>query len=267
MIDPRARLVLIMNVGLLAVTLERPLSLGLLAIAAAAPLLISPPPARWFVRGVLMVVGIVWSTVLSQGLFYAEQPRVALGCLGPVCLWREGVLWGLAQSTRFLAVSFAGLALTLTTPPDRLLAALIALRVPFGLALMGATALRFVPELGQELLIVRDARAQRGRPVYQRGPVAWLRLELSMVRPVIARAWRRAQSLAESLDTRGFDPLKPRVSRRPLRLTWLDALIIAPATALTLAAVLARLITLLYTSDTWYHPSLRGLYAFTRLWL
>lgn len=88
-----------------------------------------------------------------------------------------------------------------------------------------------------------------------------------MLRPVIARAWRRAQSLAESLDTRGFDPLQPRVSRRPLRFTALDALIVAPATALTLGAVLARLITLLYTSDTWYHPSLRGLYAFTRLWL
>ena len=81
MIDPRARLLLIVNVGLLAVTLERPLSLGLLALAAAAPLVISPPPARWFVRGVLMVVGIVWSTVLSQGLFYAEQPRVALSLI------------------------------------------------------------------------------------------------------------------------------------------------------------------------------------------
>ncbi|MCK6525697.1 energy-coupling factor transporter transmembrane protein EcfT [Myxococcota bacterium] len=267
MMDPRARLLLIVNVGLLAVTLERPMSLALLALAAAAPLTLRPPPARWFVRGGLMALGIVWSTVLSQGLFYAEQPRVALACVGPVCLWREGVLWGLAQSARFLAVSFAGLALTLTTPPDRLLAALVALRVPFGLALMGATALRFVPELGQELLIVRDARAQRGRPVYRRGPVAWLRLELSMLRPVIARAWRRAQSLAESLDTRGFDPLQPRVSRRPLRFTWRDAVIVTPVTALTIGALITRILTLLYTTDTWYHPSLRALYAFARRWL
>ena len=70
------------------------------------------------------------------------------------------------------------------------------------------------------------------------------------------------------MSTRSFRKLRASESGPvSLRFTWLDTLIVAPVTALTLAAVLARLITLLYTSDTWYHPSLRGLYAFTRLWL
>ena len=98
MIDPRARLLLIVNIGLLAVTLERPLSLGLLALAAAAPLVLSPPPARWFVRGVLLVVVIVWCTVLSQGLFSTAQPPPAFRRRGPSSLWRAGAR-GRSRST------------------------------------------------------------------------------------------------------------------------------------------------------------------------
>ncbi|RME20256.1 MAG: hypothetical protein D6798_20885 [Deltaproteobacteria bacterium] len=159
------------------------------------------------------------------------------------------------------------MAVAVSTPPDRLHAALLRLRVPFGLALMAATALRFLPVLGAELVTVRAARRSRGRPAWQRSPTQWLRLEVSLLAPVVARAWRRAQNLAESLDARGFDPLAPRRLRRPLRLSIIDGAVLLPVVLASLAIGAARLLFVLYTTDTWYHPTLRPLYGVVRRWL
>lgn len=267
MTDPRLRLGLLACVGLLAVTLDHATSLGLLALASALPLLAMRPSAAALRRGTLGVLALVWSTVLTQGLFYAEQPRVELIHWGPLTLWREGVRDGLVQSLRFLALSLSGVSLSLSTPPDRLFAAFVALRFPSGLAFLAVTALRFVPTLWAELAAVRASRASRGRPVWARSPLAWLALELSLLRPVVARSLRRARTLAETLDARGFDPAAPRRLRRPLDARPGELLALAAAAGLTLSLASARLLYLLYTSETVYLPALRPLYGFVRAYL
>jgi energy-coupling factor transporter ATP-binding protein EcfA2/energy-coupling factor transporter transmembrane protein EcfT len=266
-LDPRTRLGLISAAGILAISLERPESLLVFALVCALPLLWVGMDRTWLRRGLLAVAAIIWSTVLSQGLFYADQPRVSLGHLGPLHLYREGVAYGLAQSMRFVGLSLAGLALAISTPPDRMFAALVRLRVPFGLALMAATALRFLPEIGREALTVRAARAARGRPAWRRGPAAWLALEVGLLRPIVARSWRRAQNLAESLDARGFDPLAPRSWRRPLVMRAADWSLLGAATALSLTVAAARVLYALYTAEAIYIPALRPLYGFVRTWL
>lgn len=266
-LDPRARLGLLLCAGLLAIALEQVLPLALLTLLCALPLVASRPSWTWWRRGLVAVAAIVWSTALSQGLFYAEHPRVPLLQLGPLTLWEQGVEYGLAQSLRFVALSLGGLALAVSTSPDRMFAALRALRVPFGLALMTATALRFLPRIGEEVLTVRRARAARGRPAWKRAPWAWLRLEVSLLRPIVARSWRRAHALAESLDTRGFDPVAPRGVRRPLRMGGLDWALLGLGVGVALGVCAARVLMLLYTSETLYLQPLRPLYGFVRDWL
>ncbi|MBN2797760.1 MAG: hypothetical protein JXX28_01315 [Deltaproteobacteria bacterium] len=266
MSEPRLKLLLVGCVGLLAVTLERPGSLALLALAGAVALIRVPASRPYWGRGALVVGAAVWGTVLSQGLFYAEHPRVALLSVGPLSLYREGALYGLVQSLRMIAVSLAGLGLVVSTPRDQLLRGLMGLGLPSGLAFMVMTALHFLPDTVREALEVRRARARRGRPVWQRSPWAWLALELSLLRPVVARLIRRARTLAESLDARGFDPLRVEA-----RAPWGGS---PGAWALTLAAcagtallVGARLIFLAYTSGLAWFPALRPLYGWVRAWM
>jgi len=265
--DPRTRLALVLYAGIVALSLEHPGALLIFALVCTLPLVALRPSGTWWRRGLLTVLAVVWSTTLSQGLFYAQQPRVALLHLGPLVLWREGLSWGLAQSLRLVGLSLAGLSLAASTSPDRLYAALLRLRVPFGLALMATTALRILPELGRELVTVRRARAARGRPAWRRAPWRWLALEVSLLRPVVARSLRRAQALAESLDARGFDPLAPRAVRVPLRLRPLDHLLLVGGGLLTAALASARLAYVLYSSDTVYVAALRPLYGLVRGWL
>jgi energy-coupling factor transport system permease protein len=264
--DPRVRLGLVAAVGLLAILLERPLALGALCALCALPWLLRPPPARVAAGLLLTCLGLVWGTALSQGLFSPIQPRVVLVDVGPVELHREGLRYGAAQSLRFVAGLLAGLAVARSTPPDRLLAALRALRVPPGLALLVAAALRFLPVLAQEWAAARAARAGRVGPPPRWPPGAALLAERGLLVPVLARAARRAVALAEAMDARGVDPGAPLPERRPLRARPLDVGVAVGAALLVGGVAAGRVLFWLYVQELWAHPGLRPVYAAVRSW-
>lgn len=265
MADPRARVLLVLAVGGFALVLDHPLGLGVLAAITGSALL--AVGGRWRLHALAVAAAVVWSTILSQGLFYADSPRTPLVELGPVAVWREGVLHGLVQSLRLLAMGAAGSALAISTPPDRLFAGLIGLRVPHGAAFLAVTGLRFVPVAAAEWWAVREARARRGRPIVARAPWRWLAEEMRTLRPVAARTVRRARTLAESLDVRGFDPDRPRRLRTPLRMGPADVAVVgATWSALALAAT-AEALYRAYLWDVAWHPALRPLYGWVRAWL
>ncbi|MFT4623933.1 MAG: energy-coupling factor transport system permease protein [Myxococcota bacterium] len=265
--DPRTRLILLAVVGTLAVLLDRPAALGLLAAVSAAALLAQDIGQVWRARALALAIGTVWSTALSQGLFYSDHPRVPLVSLGPVVVWREGVTYGLIQSLRMLATAFAGLAVAVSTAPDRLLAGLVSLRVPAVPAFLAVTALRFVPVVSREWQTVRMARAARGRPLSGLNPWARLRTEILLLRPVVARTIRRARTLAESLDARGFDPAEPRLAIGVPRFARWEPPLIGAAIMLVVMIAGLQALTLAYLWEIAYHPSLRPLYGLVRTWL
>jgi energy-coupling factor transport system ATP-binding protein len=257
--DPRVGLGLLGAVGVLAVVLDAPVTLAALAATCAVAALAVVGRYRRVMLG--LAAAVVWSTVLSQALFYSASPRVPLLSLGPVVLWREGAVHGLVQSLRLVAMAFSGAAVALSLGPDRLLQGLRAVRVPWAVAFLAVTALRLVPVVGSEWLAVRRAR-RRGVP--PTGPWARLRDELLLLRPVVARSVRRARTLAEALDARGFDPDTPRRPRHPLRLRPWEGLVLAVVGAGTAAVVLTEALYGLYLAEVLYLPSLRPLYAWAR---
>ena len=266
-LDPRLSLGLAFSWGLAGLCLEGPLPLGILALLPVAALLLQPIPVAWRLRIFVGIVVLLWSTLLSQGLFWAGWPRTPLLSLGPLRLYREGVEHGLVQGLRFVAGLAAGGLLAATTAPDRLVQALLALRLPFGLALMASTALRFVPLVAEEWSVIRYARATRGRPLWRRSPWRWLQAELELLAPLYARALRRARVLAETLDCRGFHPTAPRRPRVPLQLRWPDLVTLSfllPSLSLLAGA---RFLYALYSWELYYHPSLRPLYTCVRHWM
>ncbi len=257
-LDPRARILVLLCVGVLAVVLERPLTLGILAGVCVLPLVYARVPAKWWWRGSWAVLAIAWSTMLSQGMFYSMSPKTPLASLGSLVLYREGLAYGLVQSLRWTAVLVAGLSLVATTPVSKLLSALVRLKVPFGLAFLAVTAWRFLPIVVEEFQIARRARARRGR---RKG------LSIGLFRPVIAACLRRARGLAEALDARGFDPVAPRTERIPLVWRWNDSVVLAGVAGPTFGLLTVRMLYLAYTGDLWWDVRLLPVYAFARGWM
>ncbi len=263
--DPRTRLLLLIIMSGLGICLEGAGPLLLLAGAPMALLMLHPAAAGWRLRVAGLALLLCWSTALSQGLFWAGWPRTPLIGWGPAVLWREGVTHGLLQSTRFIASLAAGGLVVISTPTDRMLAALIALRLPPGLVMMGTAALRALPLIAEEWSAIRRARAARGRA--WRAPWLWIAQESMLLQPLMARCLRRAWALAESLDARGFDPLAPRTVLLPDRLPWPDRAVLALAWALLAVCAALRGLFLLYQGGIWYDARLLPLYAWVRAWL
>jgi len=267
MISPRTKILMLLMVGVLSITLEQVASLGVLATLAACAVLLHGVEGRWIRRGAILIVAIVWSTVVSQGLFYGQEPRTPWFQIGPVVVWVEGVEHGLVQSLRLVSAGLAGVAIAISTPPDRLLTALQRMGVPAGICFLAVTALRFIPTLAREIVQVRAARRHRGRPLWSRTPWAWIRLEVSLLRPTVARTLRRARALSESLDARGYDPLQARTQHETIPQSSADKILLTTALLGTAALVCSRIMYLLYTADLVYHPGLQGLYAWVRAWV
>lgn len=270
-LDTRLRLLLVLLLGLMVVLLDSAWSLTALSLALVFAALVHPSVRRWRRALVLGALAMAWSTAVSQSIFWVDWPRTPLFALGPLTFWREGAVNGLAQSTRFIALSAAGLLLAASTPTDRMVTALRAsvfgMKLPVSLVLMVAAMVRFVPLVATEWAQVRGARRARGRPGWRRSPPAWLALEVNLLRPVVARCIRRARMLAESLDTRGFDADAPRGIAQPLTWRRSDSLVLFIAVLAVLGLSVARAFYALYAADVWYHSALRPLYAFVRAWL
>jgi energy-coupling factor transport system permease protein len=264
--DARAKILLVLFASVLAVVLERTGSLAVLASACTAAAVLGRRSWRDLATMGLLIGGIAWSTALSQGLFYGDHPRTPWLTLGPVVLWREGLVYGGTQALRWTALGMAGLAFASSTSPDRALAGLVQLGVPAPLAFVVATALRAVGDLGQVWLEVRRARAARGRPVWARDPVSWLRLEVEMVGPVVGRASRRARMLARTLEARGYVAGATR-SEPPRPTAWFELALTAGVGATTLSLVVLRVVHALYLAEILYIPAFRPLYAAIRAWM
>jgi energy-coupling factor transporter transmembrane protein EcfT len=238
-LDPRLKLAWVFTVSVAAATLNDVRALGILtffAVVAATGLRLT---ARGWSAIVLMIGLLVWGTMLSQGLFYYGktvlvtfvEPRQFGDYSFPgIRLTTEGLIYGAIQSLRFVATALAGFTASLSTGPERMLSALVCIKLPASLAYMTTAALRFLPVVLNEVAAVRRARRLRG------GRFAWIgptgdrfgpyRDEVQLLLPILAAALRRAETLAESVTARGFDPRAPRTFYPPLVMREFEKLII-----------------------------------------
>lgn len=239
-LDPRAKILAasLLAIGLFLVDSAA----GLLVVAAATGALVaaSRVPPGTFLRLLRPVAFIVVLTALFQVLFSREGATLLEW--GPLEVHAVGLEAGLFLALRILLlVSVAGLLTTTTAPValtdgiEDLLSPLTRLRFPaHEVAMMTTIALRFIPTLGEEAQKITRAQAARGAVFSEGGPIARARATLPVLIPLTVGAFRRADELAEAMESRGYRGGRGRTRYRELRLRARDALALA-ITALILA--------------------------------
>ena len=140
------------------------------------------------------------------------------------------------------------------------------LGIPSGLCFLTVTALRHPYRGRRDALGTRGAQTPRA-PRMAQAPLAWLQVELGLMRPILARTLRRSRALAASMDTRGFDPTAKQMGRRTIHWQTSDTALALLAAGLCSAVVGSRVTYWLYTLDLAYHPRLRWVYGLVRDWL
>jgi energy-coupling factor transport system permease protein len=243
-LDPRAKIVAtaVLAVGLFLIDSTT----GLLFVAAALVALVAASriPVRTFLRLLRPVLFIVALTVTFQVLFSREGSVVLEW--GFLEIHSGGLRLGFFLALRiFLLVGAAGL-LTATTAPvaladgiEDLLSPLERVRFPaHEVAMMMTIALRFIPTLGDEAEKIRGAQAARGADFSEGGPVRRARSLIPVLVPLTVGAFRRADELAEAMESRGYRGGEGRTRYRELRFRARDALALAVSVLILLIGVL-----------------------------
>jgi energy-coupling factor transport system permease protein len=243
-LDPRAKILAtsVLVVGLFLVDSTT----GLLFVAATlvALVAVSHIPARTFVRLLRPVLFIVALTVFFQVLFSREGATLVEW--GFLEVHTGGLRLGLFLGLRILLlVSAAGL-LTATTAPvaladgiEDLLSPLKMLRFPaHEVAMMMTIALRFIPTLGEEAEKITKAQAARGADFSEGGPLRRARSVVPVLVPLTVGAFRRADELAEAMESRGYRGGEGRTRYRELRFRARDALALVVTVLILLVGIL-----------------------------
>jgi energy-coupling factor transport system permease protein len=243
-LDPRAKILAtaVLVVGLFLVDSVA----GLLVLAAGFFLLVAasrvPPVA--FLRLLRPVAFIVALTALFQIFFTRGGPT--LFELGFLEVHVGGLRMALFLALRILLlVSAAGL-LTATTAPvaladgiEDLLSPLKKLRFPaHEVAMMMTIALRFIPTLQEEAQKITRAQAARGADLSEGGLLKRVRAMLPVLVPLTIGAFRRADELAEAMESRGYRGGEGRTRYRELRFRPRDALALVAAALVLVGGIL-----------------------------
>ncbi|MBE3563272.1 MAG: energy-coupling factor transporter transmembrane protein EcfT [Hydrogenibacillus schlegelii] len=238
--DPRAKLLFLFGIAIAAFTarsVAAVLGLSLLVPAAIAGSGVSPAYVARAIGRTAVLVGILAGVQL-----FIPRPEPPLFVLGPLSVTAGGLREAVLVWLRLLMLFALGALLTLTTPPLVLAAGVVRLAAPlrrlgvpvdaFGLMLM--LALRFIPTLLEALERIMKAQAARGVDFTSGRLRERIAALLSVVVPLFAFAFERAEAMALALEARGYRPDAPRTSRRRLAFGWRDA-VLAATLALALA--------------------------------
>ena len=276
-LHPHTKIVLLAIVSCLVILLDSPIALFVCFLVSLC-FQASIPPSWRQIRLLLLFIGLgTWGLIYSQGIFYNQFPRTVIftlihkdvpvigGLTGGIHLYREGLFHGAVQSLRFNTMLTISCFIIWTTQPRDLLLALVKLRVPYSLAFMVTTGLRYIPLIGSEAQTVIRSQRLRG--------FRYLRLNLfhavsgilNSLRPILTNNIRRATHLSEAVESRAFSPdAAHRTSLRELKTRQQDVILIALSLACLLGVIGLKGVYFLYANGLYYSSWLRGAYTFAR---
>ena len=276
-LHPLTKILLLAIVSCLVILLDSPIALFVCFLVSLC-FQASIPPSWRQIRLLILFIGLgTWGLIYSQGIFYNQFPRTVIftlihkdvpiigGLTGGIHLYREGLFHGAVQSLRFNTMLTVSCFIIWTTQPRDLLLALVKLRVPYSLAFMVTTGLRYIPLIGSEARTVIRSQRLRGFRYLQLNLFHTISGILNSLRPILTNNIRRATHLSEAVESRAFSPdAAHRTSLRELKTRQQDILLIVLLLVCLLGVIGLKSVYFLYANGLYYASWLRGAYTFAR---
>jgi energy-coupling factor transport system permease protein len=272
-IDPRAKILILISIVFVAVSLDNQKTMFLLFLTVLSGFVLAKMPAIKIKTLVILLVLLIWGTIYSQALFYSQLPRTViftiirpefpiLGWLtgGGLFVYEEGFHHGAVQGLRSASILSLGLLMCWTTDSRDMLNGLVGLRVPYSVAFMVITAVRFLPIIITEVATVITVQRLRGFNPTKFGS-GIIKTLLNILTPTLANCVRRTGTLAISIQSRAFRANSDRTSLKKLEFSNTDKIVVAVCVFTAISVVIMKLIYNMYTSGIYYTSGLRPVYA------
>lgn len=219
--DPRVKLLLVVLFSVAVFVIDNFITFGAILLLLVMLAKFGRLPLLLLARAMRPLFYILIFTFLIH-IFSGGPPWAQVG---PIDISVAGLRLGALLVVRLTVLVIGASFLTLTSTPVELtdaieyvLSPLQKIKVPaHELAMMMSIALRFIPTLSIEAGKIVRAQAARGAHFEARNPVARARSFIPVLVPLFVSVFRRADDLAEALESRAYRGGKGRTRMRELK--------------------------------------------------
>jgi len=230
-LDPRTKIISILIISISIFLLKNLWSYSFLAIFLLAVILLARLSIKFVLKGLLPLIWIIVFTFFLHLLF---TPGSTIASLGPLKITEQGLSLGTFITLRLIFLILVASLLTLTTSPQKLTRGLEFLLSPLKvvgisshkIAMMMTLSLRFVPLVFEELDRLIKAQKSRGSDFSRKNPIKRIRAIIPILVPLLVNLLRRADEFALAMESRAYDPDKPRGDLETIKFTISDFLTI-----------------------------------------
>lgn len=241
-LDFRPKLFMMAVITIIAFVWESPVMEGLLSFAVLLACLAVGVRFSYIRKLVLLMLPFYMLLIFTQGFWGDElilsrtgQPFLTPFLTLPVNWWLiGGAVMTVEGITYALNVVFKTLTMTLviplgvfTTDVNTMIVGLVGARVPYKIAFIFSSTLRFFPLLFEEIQIIIEAQKLRGLAFEKMGPVKRVRIYAKVAVPLILGALVKSQMLEVALQSRAFSGSPDRTYLHESKLSAADYGIIA----------------------------------------
>jgi energy-coupling factor transport system permease protein len=233
-LDARTKLLLFILFFFAILQFENPVWMLPVAFFVLLELLISRAMKNLLrIRHVLLVTAI--SSLIIWNIFASGETPL---------FWFvevESFLYSLNRLLLILQFIVLGVVLISTTRNEELVMGMIKLGLPYRVGFTISTALRLVPTIAANALIISQAQASRGLDLQSGNLLERLRKYLPLLIPVFISTIRSTNIFAMALESRGFGARPNRSYYLQMEMRTADYVVLAAALAFTLASIYLNL--------------------------
>jgi energy-coupling factor transport system permease protein len=224
-LDFRPKLFMMAILTLIAFVWESPVMEGLLALAIVAACLAVGVKFRYIRKLIVIMIPFSVLLIVTQGFFAGAliRSRTGQADLTPLLTFPEDWWWvgGAMMSVEGVAyamnIVFKTLTMTLviplgifTTDVNTMIVGLVKARIPYKIAFIFSSTLRFFPLLFEEIQSIIEAQRLRGLAFEKMGPIKRVRVYAKVAVPLILGAMVKSQMLEVVLQSKAFSGNRDR---------------------------------------------------------
>lgn len=223
--DPRIKIVILLLYMVAVFFCQTFFSFGFLTFFVIVTVALSRVPPLKVLKGLKTVLILVLVTTVFMIIFYRDSYQQPIAEWGIFHIYMSGIYASIKLAWRLLLLILMPTVLTLTSTPTELCDGLESLLWPLKklhfpvheLALIMSIALRLIPTLLEETDKITNAQKARGAAFETRNPFKKIKAMLPVLIPLFVSSFRRADDLADAMDSRCYRGAKGRTRMKSLR--------------------------------------------------
>lgn len=224
-LDPRTKIVLMIAYITMIFFVKTFIGFGIVLVFLAAAILLSRVPVGKVLKSLKTIMFLVLFTVIMSLLFYAGKEEDLIWRWGIIKVYRAGLINAGLMALRLMFLVVSPTLLTFTTTPvaltdglESLLKPLTYIKFPVHeLAMIMSIALRLIPTLVEETDKIQSAQKARCADFDSGNVFKRAKAMIPVLIPLFVSSFRRADELADAMDSRCYRGAKGRTRMKKLK--------------------------------------------------